>query len=34
VSLFCDEKNAAARHVYRTVGFKERFPYRSWLLES
>jgi RimJ/RimL family protein N-acetyltransferase len=33
VSLFCDEANLAARRLYEKLGFRNRFYYRSWLLE-
>jgi len=34
VSLFCDEANLAARHVYQKLGFRNLFFYRSWLLDQ
>ena len=34
VSLFCDEANLAARRLYEKLGFRNRFYYRSWLLEA
>ncbi len=33
VSLFCDESNLAARHIYEKLGFQKVFYYRSWLLD-
>jgi len=34
VTLYCDEANAVARHVYERVGFRSVFWQRSWLLSS
>ncbi len=34
VTLYCDEANEAARHVYQRVGFREAFCNRSYLLEE
>ena len=34
VSLFCDEANRAACHVYEKLGFRNLFYYRSWLLDQ
>ncbi len=34
VSLFCDEDNRAACHVYEKLGFRNLFYYRSWLLDQ
>jgi RimJ/RimL family protein N-acetyltransferase len=34
VTLFCDEANAAARGLYKKVGFHQLFYYRSWLLDG
>ena len=34
VSLFCDEANRAARHVYEKLGFRNLFYYHSWLLDQ
>lgn len=34
VSLFCDEENHAACHLYEKLGFRNYFYYRSWLLDQ
>ena len=33
VSLFCDEANRVACHVYEKTGFRKLFYYRSWMLD-